>query len=166
MKTWISILAGAMTLCALPVNAATRTPDYVAFTRKINEISAFLASGMACRAAGYTVVPDEEAVNSTIAPTLAQAIKDGIPESMAYGMMDKAVNAAVEAELADMKGRRAKAEALIENDEALMAAVRDFYESIDVRCQGYTRSAQFSALISAPQSDGYTHFLKWIVENL
>lgn len=162
MKTWITILTGAMMVCALPVNAAA-APDYIAFTRKIDEVSAFLSVAYLCRAAGYTIPADKDAVEKAVPPLINQAIKDGIPEDMAYGMMSASLDAGVKNATALMTDHDTKLIAAIRaNDETAMMAETDvFYKYIDGRCQEYAGSPKFSGLITAPESGGYSHFIRW-----
>lgn len=166
MKTWISILTGAIMLCALPANAAA--PDYIAFTRKIDEISGFLSMVHLCRAAGYTTLTDKDTVEKTVAPTINQAIKDGIPEDMAYGMMSASQDAGIKNATALLNDHDAKLVTAInaQDKTALMAETDVFYKYVDGRCQEYAGSPKFSVLITAPESDGYTHFIKWEMDRL
>jgi hypothetical protein len=165
VKTWIRILTGVMMLSTLPVKAVAAVPDYVGLSTRIDAVSDFVAMAPYCRAAGYTVVSDEEALAKTVPPTLAEGIKDGISETMAYGMMETSLKAAFKVELDGLRDfdARTEAAARTNNQDAVVAVADEYYARIDVRCQEFTRLPQFSPLITAPESGGRKHFLGWLM---
>lgn len=158
MKTIVTGLASASLLAVLPVSASA-APDIVAFTRHVDEISVFLMTGELCKTAGYTIASD--ALEKTVAPTMDQAVKDGIPESTAYGMMETAMETARESEMAPVRGYMAEAEAAskVKDDKAVIAALEGYFNHIDAKCQSYLQSPEFGGLITAPTGNARERFI-------
>lgn len=159
MKTWISILAGTIMLCALPTHAAA--PDYVGFSRKIDAISAFLVSGEMCTSVGYTIAPG--ALEETTTPA-SQATRDGIPESAADGMVKASLQAAKARELTPLREYAAKAQAAAgaHDDKTLFDVSKDYFYQIDTRCRGFAESPEFGPLITAPAGEVFDRYVKWM----
>lgn len=162
MKTAITGFAATVLLAVIPASASA-APDIIAFTNRIDGVSAFLAGKDLCEAVGYTYAP--QVVENTIKPTVAQAVKDGMAEDMAHGMMKASLQAAAQEEITLWKEFRARSAAAGRaNDPAAVRANADaLYKTLDTRCGGFARSAEFKTYITAPESGGYKHFYQWLL---
>ena len=161
MKSVIASLAAAGLLALLPAPASAAA-DVIAFTKRINTISAFLAAKEICQAAGYTYAP--HAIENTISPAIAGAVKDGMTESMAHGMMTEALQAAADREVALWQGfaERSAAAANRGDGPGVLANADAMYDSVDAKCRGFAGSAEFKPFITAPENGGYRHFLEYL----
>lgn len=162
MKTVITGFAATVLLAVIPVSASA-APDIIAFTNRIDGVSAFLAGKDLCEAVGYTYAP--QVVENTIKPTVAQAVKDGMAEDIAHGMMTSAMEAASREEIALWKDFDARhiAAAKANQLEVIRANADALYKTVDTRCAEFARSAEFKSLITAPESGGYKHFIRWLI---
>jgi hypothetical protein len=167
IKAWVG--AAVIAVCAVPVTAMA-APDQWAFARKMSDISDFLFAQNMCEIADYKVHPESFA--KLWDPAVMDAVQSGIPVATVTQISGAAFDTR-EADnkriVQDFMDKVWKA-FTDEGADAVMERVEDHFNYVDAKCRGFAESAQFGALITAPDDPdnkaGFVRFARSVSDKL
>lgn len=173
MKTYLAnrlgaVIAAALCCLTLPgiAQAQAKALDTGGYLKAVEEITKVMSVADQCPFAGYTVSP--KFADLVVYPVVAQAVKGGMVEDIAMGMMTTAYHTAkMDENLVTLDYKVKFRSAVRANDDAAtQKALKEWFTYLDGKCAAFSKMPRFNQVITAPQESGLDLFSRIKMEDL